>query len=234
MLIQRIRHIALSTLIAGLVAWPVMAQTFSFDSVTCLNHHTGQAVVGSLQNGNIDCSGLQTQNGDAIGIVLSGIAGDTNTPTPNPTDCQMMNEQEPNDWPEVNELGSLANGGCVTISGEIHTGLGNPQQPNPQADLDDYVVMVAPQGTYQMELSGGALAGVYDGRSGEFFTGCEGSCTFQAPSDVLVVEVIAPQATAYTLKMASGDANQVSGLTFNTMKQQVPSAYGFDGKLRRY
>src|SRR5690606_10385451 len=132
MFTKRVRHLALSVVVSGLVALPAIAQTLSFDAVTCLNHSTGQAVVGSLQSGGIDCSGLQTQPGDPVGVVLSGVAdgsgGGGGSTSCNPS--QPISEQEPNDWPEVNEVGDLSGGGCVTISGNIHTGYDNPQQPN--------------------------------------------------------------------------------------------------------
>jgi hypothetical protein len=238
MLIKRVRHLALSVVASGLVTFPAVAQTFSFDAVTCLNHSTGQAVVGSLQSGGIDCSGLQTQLGDPIGVVLNGVAdGGSGGGGGGSTSCdqsQPISEQEPNDWPEVNEVGDLSGGGCVTISGNIHTGYDNPQQPNPERDADNYVVYVAQQGSYGMTLSGGAIAGVFDGRSGEFLTECQGSCTLQAPSDVLVVEVLAQQPTAYTLQIASDNGGQPSAPGADSLTRQTPSAYGFSGKTRQY
>jgi hypothetical protein len=236
MFTKRVRHLALSVVVSGLVALPAMAQTFSFDAVTCLNHSTGQAVVGSLQSGGIDCSGLQTQPGDPVGVVLNGVA-DGSGGGGGPVSCdqsQPISEQEPNDWPEVNEVGDLSGGGCVTISGNIHTGYDNPQQPNPQRDADNFVVFVAPQGSYGMTLSGGAIAGVFDGRSGEFLTECQGSCTLQAPSDVLVVEVLAQQPTAYTLQIASDSGSQPIAPRADSLSRQAPSAYGFGGEMRQY
>ena len=95
MLSKRFRHLSLSVLISGLCALPVGAQNFAFDSVTCINYDTGQVAAGSLQGGGIECSGLPTQAGDHIGVVLSGVADDGGNPPPPPVgECQQVSEQE--------------------------------------------------------------------------------------------------------------------------------------------
>ena len=228
MLVKRYRNLALSVVFSGLFALPAGAQQFSFDAVTCLNHNTGQAVAGSLQGDSPDCSALQTERGDRVSFVLNGVANGTIR-----VECDEVSEQEPNDFPDVNEV-DLSAGGCVIISGDIHTGFGNPAQPNPNLDFDDYLVFVAPQVAYGIELSGSAIAGIFDARSGEFLTECQGGCTLQAPSDMLIVEVVAPQATAYTLQLGSDDGAQVRGLQAGPMTKQAPSGYKFNEERRQY
>ena len=140
MLSKRFRHLSLSVLISGLCALPVGAQNFTFDSVTCINYDTGQVAAGSLQGGGIECSGLPTQAGDHIGVVLSGIADDGGNPPPPPVgECQQVSDQEPNDE-ALQEAGLLASGDCLQIDGSTHTGYGDPQNPSPGFDRDQYLI----------------------------------------------------------------------------------------------
>ena len=76
MLVKRYRNHALSVVFSGFFALPAGAQQITFDAVTYLNHSTGQAVAGSLRGGSPDCSALQTQRGDRVSHVLTGVSGE--------------------------------------------------------------------------------------------------------------------------------------------------------------
>jgi hypothetical protein len=211
MLIQRLQQIALSVVVSGLVALPLSAQTLNldtFDLVTCLNHSTGQAVVGSLQNGAVSCSGLQSQSGDHIGVVLSG-AGGGNVPD---TECQQVREQEPNDR-EFQEAGTLAAGACLSVEGSIHTGYGDPNNPTQGYDNDNY--LITPQGISSVQLaveaSGQVALDVYDPYTGESLA-CQGDvCTIPAGLDAVGLWIAAPVATSYRVQVQAGGSGTGPG-----------------------
>jgi hypothetical protein len=212
MLIQRLQQIALSVVVSGLVALPLSAHTLNldtFDTITCLNHSTGQAVVGSLQNGAVSCSGLQSQDGDHIGIVLSGGSGDGGG---GGSPCQQVREQEPNDR-EFQEVGTLASGTCMSFEGSIHTGYGDPNNPTQGYDNDNY--LITPQGISSVQLaveaSGQVALDVYDPYTGESLA-CQGDvCTIPAGLDAVGLWIAAPAATSYRVQVQAGGSGTGPG-----------------------
>ena len=216
MLSQRFRHFSLAVLIAGLCALPAGAQNLTFDSVTCLNHSTGEAAAGSIQSGGIECSGLPIQPGDHIGVVLSGVAGGVGTPTPTPNpggQCQAISEQEPNDE-TVQDGGTLASGTCLQIDGSTHTGYGDPQNPAPGFDQDQYLIFV--QGVTSIELSGEATGPIsfdlYDPQTNESLACTEMICTVPAGVTEVVLWIASQDAATYNLEVKAGGAGGPSGL----------------------
>jgi hypothetical protein len=208
MLSKRFRHLSLSVLISGLCALPVGAQNFTFDSVTCINYDTGQVAAGSLQGGGIECSGLPTQAGDHIGVVLSGVADDGGNPPPPPVgECQQVSDQEPNDE-ALQEAGLLASGDCLQIDGSTHTGYGDPQNPSPGFDRDQY--LISPQGITSIALTGEASGPVsfdmYDPITRESLA-CEGTtCTVPAGLNEVGLIIFSPEPVSYHLELRAGGA----------------------------
>ena len=72
-------------LLMGLSALPLSAQTVQIgdgvtpNTVVCLNNTTGATSVIQVQGGIADCSTLPKTQGDAISIIISGIANGTTT-----------------------------------------------------------------------------------------------------------------------------------------------------------
>ena len=211
MLSKRFRQFSLAVLIAGLCALPAGAQNLAFDSVTCLNHSTGEVAAGSLQNGGIECSGLPTQPGDHIGVVLSGVANDGGTPPQG--QCQAVSEQEPNDE-TVQEVGTLAGGGCLQIDGSTQSGYGDPQNPAPGFDQDQYLILV--QGVTSLELTGEATGPIsfdlYDPQTKESLVCTEMTCTVPAGVTEVVLWIASQDAATYHLEVKAGGAGGAGGL----------------------
>ena len=211
MLSKRFRHFSLALLIAGLCALPAGAQNLAFDSVTCLNHSTGEVAAGSIQNGGIECSGLPTQPGDHIGVVLSGIANDGGTPPQG--QCQAVSEQEPNDE-TVQEAGTLAGGGCLQIDGSTQSGYGDPQNPAPGFDQDQYLILA--QGVTRLELTGEATGPIsfdlYDPQTNESLACTEMTCTVPAGVTEVVLWIASQDAATYHLEVKAGGAGGAGGL----------------------
>lgn len=82
-MMKRMQTVALSVALTGLSTLPVWAFTGEVDpsavapdTVTCINYTTNESVPGQLlSSGQFDCSGLDYQQGEHIGVVLSGLAG---------------------------------------------------------------------------------------------------------------------------------------------------------------
>jgi hypothetical protein len=219
MLSKRFRHLSLSVLISGLCALPVGAQNFTFDSVTCINYDTGQVAAGSLQGDGIECSGLPTQAGDHIGVVLSGVADDGGNPPPPPGQCQQVSDQEPNDE-ALQGAGTLTSGGCLQIDGSTHTGYGDPQNRTPGYDQDQYLISL--QGISSIELSGEATSSVlfdlYDPKTDVSLT-CQGlTCTVPAGLNEVGLWIATEDAATYHIEVKAGGAGG-SGFQGASMRQ---------------
>ena len=151
-------------------------------------------------------------------------------------ECQTVVEQEPNDFntgTDYHHLGNLDAGQCLTVTGDIHTGFGDPDWPNPNMDRDVYTVAVSGQGSYTFDLHGNttALFGIYDARAGHQLAVCQGGCTVQTYSDVLAVEVLAQQAGSYELTISDGATHPLGAMTAISAKQAIPAAALFDPAL---
>jgi hypothetical protein len=113
----------ISLMAMGLYAMPAVAidgtvNGIEIGPVTCLNYITDQAAVGRVTAGIYDCSELAATNGDAIGVVLNGIATDGSELQ----GCTMpmpIQEQEPND--DASSAQVLPDP-CVSISGAASSG----------------------------------------------------------------------------------------------------------------
>lgn len=106
-------------LFMSLNALPLAAQTVEIggdiapNSVICLNNSTGHSIVQeevSAVGGVADCSTLPKSQGDALSIIVSGIAGGS------PDSCDLIQEPPNTDLMEV---GTLAHDECVTIEAQI-------------------------------------------------------------------------------------------------------------------
>ncbi len=92
-------------------------QDMTLDTVTCLNHTTGEAAVGVVTGSAFDCSALAADEGDIVGVVLLGTTpmssgGETCT------NLQSIREEEPNNTREnAQELPQP----CVSIRGNANT-----------------------------------------------------------------------------------------------------------------
>src|SRR5688572_11394509 len=120
---NRIHTFALSMMMTGLSVMPVWAfsgqiDSGALDTVTCINHSTGQAVPGTLSGAGFDCSALPRSNGDSIGVVLLGSASGGPDEPPVVGCDQPLQEMEPNnDINQAQDLGALEAGGCIAVAG---------------------------------------------------------------------------------------------------------------------
>ncbi len=163
---------------------------------------------GSLQGSGIECSGLPTQAGDHIGVVLSGVADAGGNPPPPPVgQCQQVSDQEPNDE-MFQEAGLLASGGCLQIDGSTHTGYGDPQNPSPGFDRDQYLIPL--QGISSIALSGewtSMLAfDLYDPQTGESLMCQELTCTVPAGLTEVGLMIATKEAGTYHVEVKAGGA----------------------------
>jgi hypothetical protein len=145
-------------------------------------------------------------------------------------------QQEPNDFntgTDYHHLGNLDAGQCLTVTGDIHTGFGDSDWPNPNMDWDVYAVAVSGQGSYTFELHGNttALLGIYNARAGHQLAVCQGGCMVQTYSDVLAVEVLAQRAGSYELTISDGAAHPLGAMTAISAKQAIPAAALLDPAL---
>jgi hypothetical protein len=124
-----------------------------------------------------------------------------------------MTEQEPNDeMPQ--DGGTLASGGCLQIDGSTHTGFGDPQNPAPGFDQDQYLIFV--QGVTSIELSGEATGPIsfdlYDPQTNESLACTEMTCTVPAGVTEVVLWIASQDAATYNLEVKAGGAGGPSGL----------------------
>ena len=162
-----------------------------------------------------------------VASTLNGTATET---------CQTVSEQEPNDFStgaDYQNLGYLGADQCLTVTGDIHTGFGDPFWPDPNMDRDVYTVSVSGQGRYTFDLHSHAtiLFGIYDARTGHRLAICQGVCTVQTYTDVLAVEVLAQAASPYELTISDGAARRMDAMTALSAKQAIPAAVLLDPAL---
>jgi hypothetical protein len=212
---NRIHTFALSMMMTGLSVMPVWAfsgqiDSGALDTVTCINHSTGQAVPGTLSGAGFDCSALPMSDGDSIGVVLLGRA--SGDPVVDPVGCdQPLKEMEPNN--NINQgqdLGALEAGGCVTVAGSSSGGFGtDPSNPPPNADEDWYVLNIAQASQPIFTLDVDFFFQVIDldtGEQVEVNCGAEG-CVILGQATRVAVGVAPVETTAYTLQFSDGSAN---------------------------
>jgi hypothetical protein len=197
--------------VANLCALPVMAQSVTVDAtiqpkvLICLNNSTGNTVLKEgASAGPGDCSDLPQSPGDEISIIVSGVSGGVD-----PGPCNPVQEQEPNDWSHFQELGTLENGACVEIAGNIAVGVGDPNNPDPNSDFDGYRITVTGSTTLNVSFQGDANAGFVWGignpNTGEIVdcTGTPNNC--QVPvTDVGDLLVAAINPGNYKVRVAVG------------------------------
>lgn len=210
---NRIHTFALSMMMTGLSVMPVWAfsgqiDSGSLDTVTCINHSTGQAVPGTVSAVGFDCSALPRSDGDSIGVVLLG----RTSGAPPVVGCeQPLQEMEPNnDINQGQDLGALEAGGCIAVAGSASVGFGtDPNNPPPNADIDWYELNIAQASQPIFTLDVDFFFVVVDLDTGdqvEVNCGAEG-CAILGQATRVAVAVAPEEATAYTLQFSDGPAN---------------------------
>jgi hypothetical protein len=215
---NRIHTFALSMMMTGLSVMPVWAFSGQIDSgsletVTCINHSTGQSAPGTVSGAGFDCSALRQGPGDSIGVVLLGRANGE----PPVVGCeQPLQETEPNDdinQDQFQDLSTLEAGGCIAVAASTSVGAGSdPNNPNPSADVDWYVINTS--GASQpvvdfLDFNGTLFFGVFDldtGQPLEVECGDAGCAILGQPARV-AMRIFTEVATTYTLQFSDGPAN---------------------------
>ena len=141
--------LAIPVMTLGLYAMPAAAidgtvNGLQLDTVTCLNHITGEAAVGQITGGGFNCSALGASQGDSVGVVLNGITTDGPIPGEECTNPTPVQEQEPNDGTDTAQV---LPGPCVLISGQ--TSGGTPEAP----DIDAFRLNLSGSTTLQFTLT---------------------------------------------------------------------------------
>lgn len=145
---NRLHTFALSMLMTGLSVMPVGAfsgqiTSGSLETVTCINHDTGEAAPGTVSATGFDCQALPSQPGDFIGVVLSGTTGGGGNEPPPPVGCEpSQTEMEPNNqMNQAQDLG-MVQGDCgISVTGQTAVGYGSDaNNPASNTDVDWYVV----------------------------------------------------------------------------------------------
>jgi hypothetical protein len=211
---NRIHTFALSMMMTGLSVMPVWAFSGQIDSglletVTCINHETGQAAPGTVSGVGFDCSALPRDPGDRIGVVL---VGTSDTPPP----CDTVQEVEPNNdinQGQFQDLGALEAGGCAAVAASTSVGIGSdPNNPNPNADVDWYVIDIS--GASQpvldfLDFNGRLSFDAFDlDTQQRLDVQCsEAGCAILGQPTRVAIVIATEVATAYTLQLSDGQAN---------------------------
>jgi hypothetical protein len=76
-------------------------------------------------------------------------------PPPPGSGCpNIVSEQEPNSIDQPQDVGIVDQANCLTLSASITTGYDNFDQPNPNADIDAFVLQVAAGSSFQVSYEG--------------------------------------------------------------------------------
>jgi hypothetical protein len=213
-MMKALRTVALSMTLTGLSTLPVAAFSGSVDpaaitpdAVTCINYTTGLSAPGQLLNaGQFDCSGLDYEQDDRIGVVLLGNAGGGS----GPGQCEKIQESPKTGFTIV---GELAPNQCVTIVGKI-------DRPFDQNNLDTWdFFRIALDGPTTLSLlfessakTGFGMA-VVNPKTGKFVTSCK---TFDCQAAVKAgdsdIAVIGETPAQYRLTITAGAAKGSTGI----------------------
>jgi len=227
---NRIHTFALSMMMTGLSVMPVWAFSGQIDSdsqletVTCINHSTGQAVPGIVSGARFDCSALPQNLGDSIGVVLLGPGGDLPPPC-NGSDVSIQEVEPNNDINQAQDLGALD---CIImVTGETTAGFIDPDNPDPNADADWYVISLAGAAQPQVEFLD--FEGLLSFSLVDFSTEqdvdveCNGTtCAILGQHDRVALRVRTQDPGPYTLRFSDGAASQgLSALSSATHRGQI-------------
>jgi len=214
----------MATLALSLTAWPVGAQTVQVDGLTpnavlCLNNSTGQNAVASVQGEVANCSQLPQTANDAISIIISGISGGTPPPPGGP--CTPLVEVEPADPSQLEGVGDLAAGGCLSLQGSI-TGPLNPDgSSGPNTDIDGFGIESAVSSvnvSYTSSIPAGQLVVLLADTQGNQIADCSPTptgCQATVPSQFIVL-LVAFQTGSYTIEVRAASG---SGVALETLPE---------------
>jgi hypothetical protein len=121
-------------------------------------------------------------------------------------------EQEPNDdFAQSQNIGILQNGGCITVSGHVDTGFGDPNAPDDlNADFDYYLFSVAGVSHVRIDFH---LAAAQTIRYSVF--DADTQTRLEAPSEPGVIEIAVPAQISRIILRVSTDVPSDYTLTFS-------------------
>jgi hypothetical protein len=162
----------------------------------------------------------------------------TPEPTPTPgTECQIVEEYEPNDLKSADdfqELGSLSPN-CFSVTGDIHTGFGDPDSPDPNMDVDGYFVQLNGVTQFAVTVVDPATSFIFGAWDAQTATPLEvqcqqTTCQVTAQGAAVVFGVAGQEAVPYQLdvKASGGSSNSVSSI-----EQASPDAVAYDALMDR-
>jgi len=124
-----------------------------------------------------------------MAAMLMGLLGAVTPPLwafPSPSGtCTSVPEVEPNDFdpttgqPQAQALGDLAAGSCVAISGAIHTGFGDPNNPNPGFDVDLFAFTLTGATQFRLAVVEPVALVAWDYSTGQFLDDAQWQCQMQ-------------------------------------------------------
>ena len=228
---NRIHTFALSMMMTGLSVMPVWAFSGQIDSdsqletVTCINHSTGQAVPGTVSGARFDCSALPQNLGDSIGVVLLGPGGET---PPCDGDVPIQEAEPNNDIDQAQDLGALQGGCSITVTGQTTVGIGpDPNNPNPGADFDWYTINTsgASQPVFSLPgFNGNWFFAVVDlDTDQQLDVQCsDAGCVILGQPSRIALLLLTEEAAAYTLQFSDGATNAgLQSLSRSTYGRQM-------------
>jgi len=227
---KRLSVLAASVIAMGLYTMPARAltgnvQDLMLDKVMCLNTTTGASTVGTFSgNGEFDCGGLPVGADEEMSIVLLG------TSNTGPAGCgNPVAEQEPNNPPQPQDVGTLSPDCSISVTGNISIGYDDFSKQNPNADWDIYGFAL--QGVIELHVEvdipsqGEYAVGVRDAVTMQYLQ-CQFTsdftdyiCAIPAQTTRVLVGVSAQKPTDYMLTISgTGLLDLPSGLSAQSMQ----------------
>jgi hypothetical protein len=159
----------------------------------------------------------------AVAAMVSAIPAWACTPPDPNLPCEtVVQEQESNDFQQgqdIQNLGTLQPGECMTLQGDTHTGFGDPNNPNPNMDPDFSYMQYSGSTTFTVTLDAlepatNVAIFAWDAQSGqELQIQCaEMTCEILLESDSVVFLVATQDAAQYSLTFRAGGSHGGDGL----------------------
>jgi hypothetical protein len=158
----------------------------------------------------------------AVAVMVSAIPVWAFTPPAPNRPCEaVVQEQEPNDFQQgqdIQDLGVLQPGECGTLQGYTHTGFGDPNNPNPNMDVDFSYMQYPGSATFtvtldDLEPATNVIIFAWDGQTGqELQIQCaEMTCEILLESDIVIFLVVTQDAAQYSLTFEAGGSHGGGG-----------------------
>ena len=177
----------------------------------CVNSTALHTSTVSSPGTTFDCgAGFSAAPGDQITIILVA-TGVTDGPDPLCNTTPIIEQEPNNNFVQVQDIGTLPSGGCITAAGHIDTGSDRSELlEDPNADFDHY--LLSPVGVSHLRIDFG-LAAAQTLRFVIFDADTQIQLEDQGPTDA--IEVAVPAQTSRIMMRVSTDVPSDYTLTFS-------------------